>query len=99
MSWLIRVRVIPLLLKNIQPPPVPVILHGDLWSGNKGMATGRPGSSAASPAIFDPAAYFGHNEADLGIMYMFGGKSLPVSLSMELTQMEVLTDRILGRLL
>jgi fructosamine-3-kinase len=24
--------------------------------------------------IFDPACYYGHNEADLGITHMFGGE-------------------------
>jgi fructosamine-3-kinase len=57
-----------------------VILHGDLWSGNKGMALNRPGVEEASPAVFDPAAYFGHNEADLGIMHMFGGTSLRLEI-------------------
>lgn len=46
----------------------PSVCHGDLWSGNVGLdnETGRP-------AIFDPAAYYGDAEADLGIARMFGG--------------------------
>ncbi|TRM65877.1 Fructosamine/Ketosamine-3-kinase [Schizophyllum amplum] len=46
----------------------PVILHGDLWSGNAGTdkATGEP-------AIFDPSSFYGHNEFDLAIARVFGG--------------------------
>lgn len=33
----------------------PSVLHGDLWSGNIASAEGQP-------AIFDPAAYYGHHE-------------------------------------
>ncbi|KAL0951509.1 hypothetical protein HGRIS_008194 [Hohenbuehelia grisea] len=58
--------VIPKLLGPLQVQPV--LLHGDLWSGNVGVdqATGEP-------VIYDPASYYGHNEADLGIARMFGG--------------------------
>ncbi|MDG2089616.1 MAG: fructosamine kinase family protein [Gammaproteobacteria bacterium] len=44
-----------------------VLLHGDLWSGNA-MADDKGG-----PVIFDPACYYGHREAEFGIMRMFGG--------------------------
>lgn len=44
--------------KGIQP----VVVHGDLWSGN--AAVGR---------IFDSSACYAHSEFDLGIMSMFGG--------------------------
>jgi protein-ribulosamine 3-kinase len=67
-----KVSVIPLLLHDIHPAPEPVILHGDLWSGNTGI-DGKSGQ----PVVYDPASYFGHNEADLGIMHMFGGE-LPI---------------------
>lgn len=47
----------------------PALIHGDLWRGNvHTMADGRP-------AILDPAAYFGHREAELGMMRLFGGFS------------------------
>ena len=42
------------------------LLHGDLWSGNA-MAT------SSGPAIFDPAVYYGHREADLAMTRLFGG--------------------------
>lgn len=45
----------------------PALIHGDLWSGNLHVtADGRP-------ALIDPAAYFGHREAELGMMSLFGG--------------------------
>ena len=47
---------------------VPSVLHGDLWSGNYGSITDND-----IPVIFDPAVYYGHHEADLGIAKMFGG--------------------------
>lgn len=52
----------------------PSFLHGDLWKGNVG--TMRDGS----PFIYDPAAYFGHHEAELSIMRIFGGFSEEVFL-------------------
>ncbi|KIM47772.1 hypothetical protein M413DRAFT_439439, partial [Hebeloma cylindrosporum] len=63
---IIKNQVIPKVLGSLDIKPV--ILHGDLWIGNTGLdkATGQP-------IIFDPASYFGHNEADLSIARIFGG--------------------------
>ena len=47
----------------------PVLLHGDLWSGN--FMTG----TAGEPVLIDPAVYYGHREADLAMTYLFGGFS------------------------
>jgi len=47
------------------PPEPPALLHGDLWSGNAEAST-------QGIAIFDPAAYFGHREAELGMTRLFG---------------------------
>lgn len=47
--------------------PEPSILHGDLWSGNFLVAAN------GNAALVDPAAYFGHREADLGMTRLFGG--------------------------
>lgn len=48
-------------------PEPPALIHGDLWSGNLHVAPdGRPG-------LIDPAAYYGHREAELGMMALFGG--------------------------
>jgi fructosamine-3-kinase len=47
----------------------PSLIHGDLWSGNHfADGTGRP-------VLFDPAAYYAHPEAELGMMKLFGGFS------------------------
>jgi protein-ribulosamine 3-kinase len=46
--------------------PLPSLLHGDLWSGNWGFV--RDGT----PALFDPAVYFGDHEADIAMMELFG---------------------------
>ena len=50
----------------------PVVVHGDLWSGNKGR--GRiGGQGAVEDVVFDPSACYAHSEYELGIMRMFGG--------------------------
>lgn len=46
----------------------PVLLHGDLWSGNVGVER-----LTNLPCIFDPSSFYGHNEADLAIARIFGG--------------------------
>lgn len=43
----------------------PSTLHGDLWSGNVASAGGEP-------AVFDPASYYGHHEADFGMAWCAG---------------------------
>jgi fructosamine-3-kinase len=53
------------ILGMVEEPPV--LLHGDLWSGNAAA------DENGEPIIFDPACYYGHREAELGIMRMFGG--------------------------
>ncbi|KAI0756838.1 fructosamine kinase PKL/CAK/FruK [Daedaleopsis nitida] len=62
----VRKQVIPSLLGSLVVQPV--LLHGDLWSGNTGIDR-----ATQEPVIFDPSSYFGHNEADLAIGRMFGG--------------------------
>ncbi|KKF94576.1 Ketosamine-3-kinase [Ceratocystis platani] len=48
----------------------PVVVHGDLWSGNysQGILHGRE-----EEVVYDAACVYGHSEYDLGIMKMFGG--------------------------
>lgn len=53
------------LLDGVREPAV--LLHGDLWSGNAAA------NEQGSPVIFDPASYYGHREAELGMMRLFGG--------------------------
>ncbi|KAI0479310.1 fructosamine kinase [Xylariaceae sp. FL0804] len=53
----------------------PVVVHGDLWSGNHGrgrIAAGR-GEGGVEEVVFDPSCVYGHSEYELGIMRMFGG--------------------------
>jgi protein-ribulosamine 3-kinase len=44
----------------------PVLLHGDLWSGNFLCNKQR------SPVLVDPAVYYGHREAEFGMLLLFG---------------------------
>ncbi|KAL8972391.1 MAG: hypothetical protein Q9183_000578 [Haloplaca sp. 2 TL-2023] len=69
-------RVVPRLIGddhlNEGQGVTPVVIHGDLWSGNKGK--GRiGGKGAVEDVVFDPSAVYGHSEYELGIMQMFGG--------------------------
>jgi len=52
-----------------EPANGPSLIHGDLWSGNLHRDSG------GRPAIIDPATYFAHREAELGMMTLFGGFS------------------------
>lgn len=51
-------------------PEAPSLIHGDLWAGN--VMTGSDGRAW----IIDPAAYYGHPEADLAMTELFGGFAL-----------------------
>ena len=46
---------------------LPSILHGDLWSGNFIV------DDRGEVCLIDPAAYYGHREADLAMTRLFGG--------------------------
>ena len=61
---LIKAKLKNLLSNSIKPS----LLHGDLWSGN--VICGING-----PVFIDTSCYYGHNEADLALTYMFGGFS------------------------
>jgi protein-ribulosamine 3-kinase len=56
----------------------PVIVHGDLWSGNhgRGSFSGRradDGGASKEEVVFDPSSCYAHSEYELGLMRMFGG--------------------------
>ncbi len=52
----------------------PVVVHGDLWSGNKGVGRiGDAEDAVEQEVVFDPSACYAHSEYELGIMGMFGG--------------------------
>ncbi len=53
------------ILPNSSEPPS--LLHGDLWSGNYMV------DENGNAALIDPAVYYGHREADLGMTKLFGG--------------------------
>lgn len=56
---------------------VPVVVHGDLWSGNAGrgriVGSGRNEDEEVGDVVYDPSSCYAHNEYELGIMKMFGG--------------------------
>jgi fructosamine-3-kinase len=54
-------------LTTLVPEQPASLLHGDLWSGNAMT------DDVGSPAIIDPAAYYGWAEADLAMTALFGG--------------------------
>src|SRR6476620_3597256 len=45
----------------------PVLVPGDLWSGNFMC------NQASDPVLIDPAVYYGHPSVDLGMSALFGG--------------------------
>ena len=47
----------------------PSLLHGDLWGGNYMV------DEKGSAVLIDPAVYYGHREADIGMTKLFGGFS------------------------
>ena len=53
--------------ENLFPKESPVLIHGDLWSGN--LITDDLGE----PCLIDPAVYYGHREIELSMTKLFGG--------------------------
>ncbi|KAF2642947.1 Ketosamine-3-kinase [Massarina eburnea CBS 473.64] len=70
-------EVVPRLLSpshlNNGEPITPVVVHGDLWSGN--ASVGIIGTNDGDPedVVYDSSACYAHSEFELGIMKMFGG--------------------------
>lgn len=54
-------------LKNLLVHEPPSLLHGDLWSGNLIV------DSKGSPALIDPAVYYGNREIEIAFTKLFGG--------------------------
>jgi len=52
---------------ELLPQEKPALVHGDLWSGNVLYTKG------GTPALIDPAVYYGHREMDIAMMQLFGG--------------------------
>ena len=66
-------KVVPRLLGEQTIGKVtPVLIHGDLWSGNQGRGKFAE-EEGVEEVVYDPAAVYGHSEYELGIMKMFGG--------------------------
>ncbi|KAK8204748.1 Fructosamine/Ketosamine-3-kinase [Phyllosticta capitalensis] len=67
-------RVVPRLLGNLNGGKgvTPVVVHGDLWSGNTGIGK-IDGQDEAEEVVFDSSACYAHSELELGICRMFGG--------------------------
>lgn len=61
-------RLLDRLEEWLELPEEPAcLLHGDLWSGN------YLSDDDGEPVLLDPAAYYGHREADLAMTELFGG--------------------------
>jgi fructosamine-3-kinase len=54
-------------LDTVIPSEPFALLHGDLWGGNFLI------TADGTPAVFDPAVYFGHREMDVSMTKLFGG--------------------------
>ncbi|KAF9893567.1 hypothetical protein FE257_010879 [Aspergillus nanangensis] len=55
----------------------PVVVHGDLWSGNADrgriIGSGHGQDEEMGDVVYDPSSCYAHSEYELGIMKMFGG--------------------------
>lgn len=85
--------VVPRLISAVEShaPIKPVVVHGDLWSGNAGYVAAGDGEGdggggkgrsvkdepgeVEGGVVFDPSSCWAHHEYEFGIMRMFGGFS------------------------
>ncbi|EUC41443.1 hypothetical protein COCMIDRAFT_8839 [Bipolaris oryzae ATCC 44560] len=51
----------------------PVVVHGDLWSGNASVGMIGSEKGKVEDVVYDSSACYAHSEFELGIMKMFGG--------------------------
>ncbi len=66
----VRLRLLDRLLERIEsllPSGLPSLLHGDLWRGNYITLAGD------TPALIDPAVYYGDREIELAFTELFSG--------------------------
>ncbi|KAJ0125185.1 phosphotransferase enzyme family protein [Diaporthe amygdali] len=71
----VAAKVVPRLIGDDRVKEIkPVVIHGDLWSGNhsRGVIAGQGGTEEV---VYDPSSVYGHSEYELGVMRMFGGFS------------------------
>jgi fructosamine-3-kinase len=54
-------------LYTLFPEEKPVLIHGDLWSGN------FMSDADGQPVIYDPAVYYGSREMDVAMSLLFAG--------------------------
>ena len=66
-DFLVRFQRIYTRLEGYFPREKPALLHGDLWSGN--ILRTHEGT----PALIDPAVYYGQREVDIAFSRLFGG--------------------------
>jgi len=60
-------RLLGRLEEYLPEAPPASLVHGDLWSGNVLV------TESGTPALVDPAVYYGHREVDLAMTRLFGG--------------------------
>ena len=65
-------RLLDVVRTALPEKPTASLLHGDLWSGNAAHVRNAD-TGDIEPVIYDPAAYYGDREADIGMTHFFGG--------------------------
>lgn len=55
-------KVVPRLLRPLEPNIQPVLIHGDLWHGNVGRVASASTTGEQLVVVFDAASFWAHNE-------------------------------------